>query len=645
MTIEKVTSNSVLVHWSPPENSIFNEYSIRYRTESDKQWVRLPSVNSTEADVTDMTPGEKYTIQVNTASYGVESPNPQQVNQTVRPNPVSNIEPRVDSNNITLQWPRPEGRVETYVINWWPTETPDHIHSKNVSEQSISEFYRLISRQPITIIAILAPIIQNDRNGEVKEEHPLVQVLIDDLMSGVEYNFQIQVISYSLISDLASLQVRTLPLIQSEIFIVSGLDPNEKNSVTLTYTQTPQNQKIKFDHYRFSIGDPEIPDKEKLANDTTRKVTFTGLMPGRLYNIKMWTVSGGVASQPIQRQDRLHPEPITMLNATKVTDTEIALAWDKPQGEFTSFEVQYLVDNNYVSNITNDLYITINDLKPHRNYTFTVVVRSGTELSVLRNSVPVSAVFTTEESVPGRVHKFSPIDVQPSEIVFEWSLPVAEQNGVIRQFSISYSLENGSQSQVKNFGSDSLRGALRGLTPGSTYVFKIQAKTTVGYGPETIWKQKMPILAPPKPGNQVVPTEVHRSSNTIQIRFRKNYFLDTNGVVIMYTVIVAEDDSKNSSGLEMPSWHDVQSYSIWPPYQAVEPYYPFKNSSVNVEDFIIGSENCDNRQKGYCNGPLKSGTTYRVKIRAFTAPDKFTDTAYSFPIQTGKLKSSSDPVR
>jgi len=30
---------------------------------------------------------------------------------------------------------------------------------------------------------------------------------------------------------------------------------------------------------------------------------------------------------------------------------------------------------------------------------------------------------------------------------------------------------------------------------------------------------------------------------------------------------VAEDDSKNASGLEMPSWQDVQAYTIWPPYQ------------------------------------------------------------------------------
>ena len=70
-------------------------------------------------------------------------------------------------------------------------------------------------------------------------------------------------------------------------------------------------------------------------------------------------------------------------------------------------------------------------------------------------------------------------------------------------------------------------------------------------------------------------------------------------------------------------------------FKVMEPYYPFKNGSI--EDFTIGVENCDNKI-GYCNGPLKSGSTYRVKVRAFTAPDKFTDTSYSFPLQTGKMR-------
>lgn len=143
MTIQKVTSNSVLVNWSPPIDSDFSEYAIRYRTESENQWVRLASVRSTEADVTDMTPGEKYTIQVNTVSFSVESPNPQQVNQTVRPNPVSNIYPVADSTNITLEWPRPEGRIENYVLKWWPTDKPEQLYMKNVSEANVCKYIKV----------------------------------------------------------------------------------------------------------------------------------------------------------------------------------------------------------------------------------------------------------------------------------------------------------------------------------------------------------------------------------------------------------------------------------------------------------------------------------------------------------------------
>lgn len=256
------------------------------------------------------------------------------------------------------------------------------------------------------------------------------------------------------------------------------------------------------------------------------------MVPGRLYNITVWTVSGGVQSLPIQRQDRMYPEPITQLNATRITHDEITLNWDIPQGEYNSFEIQYLrSDSELTANITSQNSITINDLKAHRNYTFTVVVRSGTESSVLRSSLPVSASFTTKESIPGSVNRFTPLDVQPSQVLFEWTLPVTEQNGILQQFSITYGLEGSSHTQVKDFKPNELQGTISNLLPGRTYSFRIQAKTNVGYGPETVWKQKMPILAPPKPATQVVPTEVYRSSTSIQIRFRKNYFSDANGQV------------------------------------------------------------------------------------------------------------------
>ncbi|KAG4079096.1 hypothetical protein HA402_001067 [Bradysia odoriphaga] len=636
MTIQKVTSNSVLVHWNPPKHSQFSEYAIRYRTESEKQWVRLPSVRDNEADVTDMTPGEKYTIQVNTVSFGVESPNPQQVNQTVRPNPVSNILPLADSTNITLEWPRPEGRIEMYVLQWWPTDRTKEIYTKNVTEANVCKYFDSIMppESPKPKFLSAAPI---DSSTSGKKE-PIVRVLIGDLFPGWEYKFHIHTVSYNLISDKTHLAARTLPLIQSEVLVVTN--KHQRDIVTLTYTPTPQ-QSSKFDRYRFSLGDPDIPDQEKDANDEHRKVTFTGLVPGRLYNITIWTVSMDVQSLPILRQDRMYPEPISELNATRITDTEITLNWDQPKGEFNSFEIQYLKtesDSDLTLNYTDKNTITVTDLKPHRNYTFTVVVRSGIESSVLRSSIPISASFTTKESVPGTVLDFEPIDIQPSQITFRWTLPAHEQNGVIRQFSITYGLEGSAHTQNKDFKSLEYQGTITGLLPGRAYSFRIQAKTAVGYGPETSWKQKMPIRPPPKPASPIVPTEVYRSSSSIQIRFRKNYFSDSNGQVNMYTIIVAEDDTKNASGLEMPSWRDVQKYSVWPPYQAIEPYYPFRNNSV--EDFTIGADECDAHRSGYCNGPLKSGTVYRVKVRAFTALDKFTDTDYSFPIQTDQDNTS-----
>lgn len=72
------------------------------------------------------------------------------------------------------------------------------------------------------------------------------------------------------------------------------------------------------------------------------QVVFYNLIPGRLYNITMWTVADGVASQPLQRQDRLYPEPISFINATEVTDTTITLTWNKPVGEYNAFEVSFV---------------------------------------------------------------------------------------------------------------------------------------------------------------------------------------------------------------------------------------------------------------------------------------------------------------
>ena len=190
------------------------------------------------------------------------------------------------------------------------------------------------------------------------------------------------------------------------------------------------------------------------------------------------------------------------------------------------------------------------------------------------------------------------------------------------------------------------------------------------------WVQEMPVWAPPKPSREVFPTEVAHTADTVTIRFRRNYFSDVNGKVIAYSVrelhifkyflsnhniffgnliyltiifsysfqiIVAEDYRKPTNDKQnLPKWQDVQQFRTWPPYQVSDAYYPFNNSSV--EDFTVGTGKCESGagssgaggrgQAGYCNGPLKPGTMYRFKIRAYTTREKHSETNWSQGIET-----------
>ena len=118
------------------------------------------------------------------------------------------------------------------------------------------------------------------------------------------------------------------------------------------------------------------------------------------------------------------------------------MAWDKPRGDYDQFEVQYLnADDRFVENLTLHPSISIKGLKPFRNYTFTVVVRSGSDSTILRRSDGHSAVFRTKESVPAAVTYFKPTDIQPKNITFEWVLPESEHNGILTSFVITYGVK------------------------------------------------------------------------------------------------------------------------------------------------------------------------------------------------------------
>ncbi|XP_064488977.1 tyrosine-protein phosphatase 10D-like isoform X2 [Ornithodoros turicata] len=598
LQIVKASNATLTLSWSAPANSLVDHYTVRYRPTESSFWREAGVINTTSTELEDLVAGERYIVRVATVSNKVESIETQELQHTLYPNAIKHVRHFLDSQNITFEWMVPTGRVDYYTILYSPVRDAQAQKTKQVPANAT-------------------------REGDN------VSVIVDNLKPGELYSFRMYAVSHEVRSEVIGVQTRTMPVIDSVINIVA--DEHETRTLGIKYTPTPQRHVV-FDRYRFQLSDTGIPAQEKLSNETNRLVLFDNLTPGRLYNISIWTISGGVYSVPIYRHTRLFPDPVKDIKALTVTDTTISLVWESATGDRDGYEVQYLDHRGIlVQNFTLSERISYTNLRPHHNYTFVVAVMSGYDTSTVRRSLPISRTFQTLESVPGSVHHFHPFDLKPSEIVLQWSLPPSEQNGVLTGFKITYYMKGSLTYRHKLFEPTDTLGTITNLIPGRTYIFEIQAHTKIGPGGRARWEETMPIWAPPRPSDTVFPTPLGHSSSTIRIVYRKNYFTNSHGPIYAYSVIVAEDDAKDSNFANLPSWSDVQSHHTWPPYQVTEPYYPFNGTLT--EDFVIGTDDCKGRN-GYCNGPLKPGSSYRVKVRAYTAPDKFTDTVYSYPIQT-----------
>ncbi|KAI8440644.1 hypothetical protein MSG28_001853, partial [Choristoneura fumiferana] len=560
MGVERATSNSVVVRWrGPAQPSRLGAFLLQYRTHNDRKWTRLPPLppNITEAEIVDMTHGERYSIQLDTLSEAaaggdsVDSGEPRRADHTVRPNPVSNVAALVDTRNMTLEWPRPKGRVECGG------------RTRTARRRRVLRGGRGGRGHPPGKGA-------GARNLTAEGEERSVRALLDKLEPGQAY--------------------------------------------TVVYTLTPATDS-RFDSYRFRLEGAGEPAREetRAAGAPPRRLVFAALTPGRLYNVTMWTVSRNVTSHPVQRQARLYPRPVAWLKAESVEARSVALAWARPAGDFTDFELQYLA--------------AADRLEAAATPALRLTVRSGTPATILTRSAGLSTTVRTQQAAPPAPRAFHPTDAKPSELTFAWELPAAEANGVLDAFVVDYAPQGQpDQNRTITFPPDARSGVVSGLTPGGTYSFRLWARTGAGAGPAARWTQQLGIAAPPRPPPHATPAAVRATPTTVAVRFRQDYFSQANGNVTAYALVVAQEP-RNDSLDRLPGWRDVQGLPVWPPYQVTEPYFPFHNGAV--EEFVIGSERCEGNGRAYCNGPLRPGAAYYVKLRAYTARDKFTDTAYA----------------
>lgn len=194
MTVERARSTSAIVKWRipPAETSLTGQLSLRYRA-GDAAWTRLPPLapDHAEAEIVDMTPGEMYTIQLDTVSAAaggerLESGAPLTATRTVRPAPVSNVADIAETRNITLEWPRPSSRHDNYTVWWVQAELPGAAADIRLEPRAHNVTVPAGGAAPGVVRVTLAPL------------HP-----------GAPYTLLIQAHSYNLSSEPHTLHTRT----------------------------------------------------------------------------------------------------------------------------------------------------------------------------------------------------------------------------------------------------------------------------------------------------------------------------------------------------------------------------------------------------------------------------------------------------
>ncbi|KAM9335025.1 receptor-type tyrosine-protein phosphatase beta [Symphorus nematophorus] len=637
------TTHSLTVSWERPVG-VYDGYSLQLLDEAGGIVAnRSASVESRSERLEGLTSGKWYRVRMVTLSGGVPSLEATAEGQT-RPAAVSNL--TVTSSNtssLSFSWRRSDGQVDIYDLSLY-----------SVTEATANH--------------------RPEAAGSRKEHHQMVGELVDlqkvgpaadsCVFSGLQAGrlYRLQVVSWSRgMSSDSSVLARTVPSSVSSLEVQSS-GRTDRLTVSWLYGEGSWSsyQVVLYDVSGATLG------AQTLGAEHTSHL-FTGLIPGRLYRAEVITHSGELTNE-ISALGRTSPDPPTHLSVKQgPTNDTIKLSWSGPaSGDYDSFILQWTPLDRLSVTQTHLTGHIVGGMFPGRQYNFTVATISGGGATAgpMVQSQPIQRSVRTSPSPLKYIHCFP---LSSSSLSCSWSPPLADFD--------SYEVE------CRRHDDGELTSALR-LAGGVTavtldhleayrkYSVTVRVSSAGQTSPPATHTTVTMIDRPPVPPTSVRVSE--RSSkvtaSSILFRFNCSWFSDANGAVRYFTVIVAESDANEMLQPEqrhpLPSYRDYISNSSVRAYQTA--YFSSRcpqdadTSAGQVVEVNLGAGGdrlggtCDHYHDddlylsdsygGFCDGPLKAKTSYRLSVRAFTRlfdenhreflQPLFTDTFLSSPLRT-----------
>ncbi|XP_049429858.1 receptor-type tyrosine-protein phosphatase eta [Epinephelus fuscoguttatus] len=315
-----ITTSSIFVMWTKPEGNS-SSYKVRW---TDGTTNRNASVNETNMNITGLTAGVQYDISVvAVADDGRSEGEESNVSQYTKPEVVRNLTvTQITTSSISLLWTEPEGNRSFYRVQWTDGNVTD---SDNVTE--------------------------THKN-------------ITNLTAGVQYEINVTAVagdgSTAGRSKAVSKYTRPGKIVRFDY-------STNTSSISLTWTSPPGEvfmYKVKWHNGGATMS--------RFTHSTS--AVLSDLLAGTRYTITVIAIARdnhtdgeGYTSTVVTK-----PDKVRNLSITEVTKSSVSLDWIQPEGNATSYIVQWTAGGDTPNNTTTDTSFTINSLEPGYQYNITV---------------------------------------------------------------------------------------------------------------------------------------------------------------------------------------------------------------------------------------------------------------------------------
>lgn len=631
------TMHSLTVSWERPVG-VFDSYRLQLLDQNDLVVInQTVTADRRRVQLEGLTSGKWYKVKVVTFSGSIPSLEATAEGQT-RPSAVSNLTvASVNTSSVSFSWRPSDGHVDSYDLSLYrvPENNRPEAAQNRQDNHGINELVDQLKMSPTSESCVFL-----------------------GLTPGSLYRLQVLSWSGGMSSD-SSVLARTVPSPVSSLHVQSS---GHTDRVTVGWQHGPglwsSYQVLLYDSSGATLG-TETVRAEHISH------IFSGLIPGHRYRAEVITQSGEL-SNSVSALGWTSPDPPAYLSVKQgpMNDT-IVLSWAGPAyGDYSNFSLQWSPPDKLTVTTVHMTESIVSGMFPGRLYNFSLMTVSGGTLGTMAWSQPIHRSIRTSPSQLKSLHCFP---LSSSSVSCSWVPPVSDFD--------SYEVEcrrhdDGELTSVLKLAGGVTMVTLDHLDAYRKYAVTVRV-SSAGHtsGPASHSTVTM-IDRPPVPAPSVRVSEKSSkvTSSSILFRFNCSWFSDTNGAIRYFTVIVAESDASEILQPEqlhpLPSYRDYINNSSVRAYQTA--YFPsrcpqdFETSAGQVVEVNLGAGgdrlggNCDlyhdndlvlsDSYGGFCDGPLKAKTSYRLSIRAFTrlfdeshkelSNPLFTDSYLSAPLRT-----------